>query len=274
MSSSAIEAVLRRDRAVVVVALALITILSWVYILVLARTMDMGGMDMTGWRMVSTGLEMGMAPALAPWSTWQFAWMFVMWAVMMIGMMTPSVAPMILIYARVGRQAALQGRTLAPTGWFAGGYLSAWVGFALLATTAQWVLERTTLLSPMMEVASNLLGGVVLIAIGVYQWTPLKDVCLRQCQSPLVFIQRHGGFRRQPMGSLSLGLRHGIFCVGCCWALMLLLFVGGIMNLLWIAALTIFILAEKVVPGGRTVARMAGTGFAAFGVWVLVKTFL
>ena len=269
MSSSTLETVLRRDRVVVGVALALITILSWVYILVLAKTMDMGGMDMTGWRMVSTGLEMGMAPALAPWNVWQFTLMFVMWAVMMIGMMTPSVAPMILIYARVGRQAALQGRTLAPTGWFAAGYLLAWVGFALVATIAQWALERAALLAPMMNVASNLLGGLVLIAIGVYQWTPFKDACLRECQAPLVFIQRHGGFRREPLGSLSLGLRHGIFCIGCCWALMTLLFVGGIMNVLWIAALTIFVLAEKVVPAGRSLARAAGIGFAAFGVWVL-----
>jgi len=273
MSSSAIESVLRRDRVVVVLSLAVITILSWIYILVLAGTMDMGGMDMTGWRMVSTGLEMGMAPALAPWSAWQFALMFVMWSVMMIGMMTPSAAPMILIYARVGRQAVLQGRTLASTGWFASGYLLAWVGFALLATIAQWGFERGALLSPVMNVESNLLGGVVLIIIGVYQWTRLKDACLRECQSPLAFIQRHGGFKPAPLGSLSLGFRHGIFCIGCCWALMTLLFVGGIMNVLWIAALSIFVLAEKVVPAGRSLARVAGSCFAAFGVWTLIKAF-
>lgn len=270
MTDLALESVLRRDRTIVAAALVVITVLSWLYILRLARTMEMGGMDMTGWRMVSTGLEMGMVSALAPWSVSQFVLMFLMWAVMMIGMMTPSVAPMILIYSRVGRQAARQGRTLAPTGWFVAGYMLAWVGFAVFATTAQCALESVALLTPSMTIASDLLGGIVLIAIGLYQWTPLKDLCLRECQAPLVFIQRHGGFRQAPLGSLSLGLRHGIFCVGCCWPLMTLLFIGGVMNVLWIAGLAIFVLAEKVVPAGRILSRIAGIGFAAIGIGLLI----
>jgi predicted metal-binding membrane protein len=177
---------------------------------------------------------------------------------------------MILIYARVGRQAAAQGKPFAPAGWFFAGYLLAWVGFALLATTAQWALERTALLDPMIASASQAFGGIVLIAAGVYQWTPLKDRCLAQCQSPLVFIQRQGGFRRDPPGSLVLGLRHGAYCVGCCWVLMVLLFVGGVMNLLWIAAISAFVLIEKIVPVGRLISRIAGLGFVAAGAWLIV----
>ncbi len=172
--------------------------------------------------------------------------MFMMWVVMMIGMMTPAAAPMVLLYARVGRQAAMQGKPFANSYWFFGGYLLAWVAFALVATLAQWAVQRASLLTPMMESASAIFGSALLIAAGLYQWSPLKDACLRQCQAPLQFIQRHGGFRRDAKGSLKLGIRHGAYCVGCCWALMALLFVGGVMNLLWIAVLTVFILLESV----------------------------
>jgi predicted metal-binding membrane protein len=112
-------------------------------------------------------------------------------------------------------------------------------------------------------------GGAILIAAGLYQWTPLKDVCLRQCQTPWLFIQRHGGFRREAMGCLRLGARHGAYCVGCCWALMALLFFGGVMNVLWIAGIAMLVLVEKVIPAGRAVARIAGAGFLAGGAWLL-----
>jgi predicted metal-binding membrane protein len=134
---------------------------------------------------------------------------------------------------------------------------------------AQWALERAALLTPMMEGASEIFGSAVLIAAGLYQWTPVKDACLRQCQAPWLFIQRHGGFRRDAAGSLGLGVRHGAYCVGCCWALMALLFVGGIMNVMWIAAIAILALVEKVSPVGRTIARIAGVGLFAGGAWLL-----
>ena|SRR5579864_2134762 len=267
--AEAILTVLRRDRVVVAVALAVLTMLAWAYVLWLAADMDMGGMDMTGFRMIPAGLGI-MAPATEPWSTVEFAYVFAMWAVMMIGMMTPSAAPMMLIYARVGRQAWTQGKPFAATGWFVAGYLLVWTNFAAAATVAQWALERAALLDPMMASTSQILGGIVLIAAGLYQWTPLKDTCLRQCQSPLVFIQRQGGFRRDPAGAMLLGLHHGAYCVGCCWVLMALLFVGGIMNVLWIAAISIFVLLEKVVPIGNWIARIAGLGFAAAGGWLLI----
>jgi predicted metal-binding membrane protein len=206
-----------------------------------------------------------MAPAIVPWSGGDFAAMLLMWAVMMVGMMIPSAAPMILIYARVGRRAESSGKPFAAAGWFASGYLLAWTGFALMATLLQWLLEQAMLISPGTASAGPLLGGLLLIGAGLYQWTPLKDNCLASCQSPLQFIQRHGGFRGDRAGALKLGLRHGLYCIGCCWALMLLLFVGGVMNLLWIAAIAAWVLAEKLLPPGRLVSRAAGAAMIAAG---------
>jgi predicted metal-binding membrane protein len=269
MTEAMLENILRRDRIIVAAALAALTALAWTYVLWLAADMDMGEMEMTGFRMIPAGIGL-MAPAPAPWRAIEFVYVFTMWAVMMVGMMTPSAAPMILIYARVGRQASAQGKPFAAAGWFAAGYLLTWAGFALAATAAQWALDRTALLDEKMASASQVFGGLVLIAAGVYQWTPLKDMCLAHCQSPLQFIQRQGGFRRDPSGSLLFGLRHGAYCVGCCWIVMALLFVGGVMNVLWIAAISAFVLIEKIVPVGRLISRIAGAGFVAAGTWLAV----
>jgi predicted metal-binding membrane protein len=268
MNDTMLEAVLRRDRLVVAGALAAVTALAWSYILWLSADMDMGGMDMTGFRMIPAGMGL-MAPANAAWKPIEFAFVFAMWAVMMVGMMAPSAAPMILMYARVGRQALAVGKPFAASGWFAGSYFLAWTGFALGATFLQWLLEREALLDPEMASASNVLGGVVLIAAGVYQWTPFKDVCLAQCQSPLQFLMRHGGFRNDASGCLLLGLQHGAYCIGCCWVLMALLFVGGVMNVLWIAALAVLVLFEKLTTFGRWIARCAGSVLVAVGAWML-----
>jgi predicted metal-binding membrane protein len=230
----------------------------------------MGGVDMSGFRMVPAGVRI-MAPAAAPWSAVEFAFVFAMWAVMMIGMMAPSAAPMILTYASAGRKGRLAGRPFAATGWFAAGYFLAWMGFSLAATLVQWALEREALLDPRMASASNTLGAVVLIAAGAYQWTPLKDVCLAQCQTPLGFLMRHGGFRADVRGCLRLGLRHGAYCVGCCWVLMALLFVVGVMNVLWIALLALLVLLEKLTPWGRWIARVAGVVCVVAGVWMLAS---
>lgn len=270
MSGGSLEAVLRRDRVIVIAALAIVTVLAWADLVWLANDMWMGGMDMTGFRMIPAGRGW-MMPASEPWKAFEFGYMFAMWAVMMIGMMTPSAAPMILIYARVGRRAAIAGQPFAASAWFAAGYLLAWTAFSLAAISVQWALQRAALLTPMMESASNIFGGIVLIAAGLYQWTPLKDACLSSCQAPLTFIMRHGGFRCEATGALTLGFRHGLYCVGCCWALMTLLFVGGVMNLFWIAALAVLVLFEKVVPFGRLVARLAGLALIAAGVWLLLQ---
>jgi predicted metal-binding membrane protein len=269
MTDSALETVLRRDRVIVGGAIALIAALAWAYVLWLASDMDMGGMDMTDFRMIPAGIGL-MMPASEPWRAVEFAYVFVMWAVMMVGMMAPSAAPMILMYARVARQGRAQGKPFAATGWFAAGYVIAWSGFSLAATFLQWGIERAALLDSKMVMSSSLLGAIVLIAAGVYQWTPLKDVCLAQCQSPFLFLMRHGGFRADVRGCLLLGLRHGGYCVGCCWILMALLFVGGVMNALWIALLALLVLLEKVAPFGRWIARAAGVGCVAAGALLLL----
>jgi predicted metal-binding membrane protein len=256
MTDSALETVLRRDRLVVLAALAALALLCWVYLATLAAARNMDGMS-------------GMSPAVAAWSSEEALAVLLMWSVMMVGMMTPSVAPMILIYARVGRQAVSRGTPFAPAAWFALGYLLAWTTFALMATALQWALERALLVSPMVASATPLFGAVLLIAAGIYQWTPLKSACLTFCQSPLQFIQRHGGFRGERGASVSLGLRHGLYCIGCCWALMLLLFVGGVMNLLWIAAIGALVLAEKLIPG-RLFQRATGLGLIAAGLLLLL----
>src|ERR1700688_2256319 len=182
MSEAALEAVLRRDRVIVIAALAVMTTLAWADLVWLANDMSMGGMDMSGFRMIPAGRGL-MMPASEPWQPIEFGYVFAMWVIMMIGMMTPSVAPMILIYARVGRQAAVAGQPFSASAWFAAGYLLSWTAFSLAATSAQWALERAALLTPMMESASNILGAIFLIVAGLYQWTPLKNACLAYCQA-------------------------------------------------------------------------------------------
>lgn len=267
-------AVLRRDRWVVAAALLAIILLAWAYIGWLAvgmsSTRDLPGMDMSGVNAGQDGMGAMVAPSPRPWSVADFNFSLAMWVAMMVGMMTPSAAPMVLIYARVARQAAGRAQPFGATLWFVAGYLVVWCGFALAAALSQWGLQGAKLVTPAMASASQGFGGIVLIVVGAYQWTPLKGACLSQCQAPLVFIQRQGGFRRDPYGSFRLGARHGTFCVGCCWALMTLLFVGGVMNILWIAAITIFVLLEKLLPLGALVSRIAGAGCIAAGAWLLV----
>ncbi|WP_198294165.1 DUF2182 domain-containing protein [Ensifer sp. BR816] len=265
--------------------------IAWIYIVWLAAGMDMDGMSMPGaggdaampmepGMHMDMDMDMGSAPKAGPldailgisphpWSAVDAAFTMTMWVVMMVGMMLPSASPMILLYARVGRQSLRDGKPFASAGYFTGGYLMAWAGFALVATLGQWLIEGA-LLTPALASASRVFSGIVLIVAGLYQWTPLKDACLAQCQAPIVFLQRHGGFRRDPRGAIGLGFRHGLYCVGCCWALMALLFVGGIMNVLWIAAIALFVLVEKVLPAGRILSRIAGSVLVVFGIWQLV----
>jgi len=257
-------AVLRRDRLVVILAFTLLTALAWGYLLWLSADMAMGGMDMSDFRMIPSGMGL-MVPARAPWQATEFTFVFVMWAVMMVGLMTPSATPMVLMYARVGRHTAAQGTPFAATVWFVAGYFLVWLAFALLATLVQWALERTALLDAWMASTSNVLGGLLFLAAGTYQWTQLKKICLTQCQMPFAFVMGHGGFRSDSPGALMLGLRHGAYCVGCCWALMALLLAGGVMNVLWIVLLALLILLEKVISFGRLIAHLAGLVLIAAG---------
>ncbi len=257
MSTAGVERALQRDRVLVVTALAIVMALAWVYLLRLAGRMDMSGGGMTMSEMTT--------PSVAPWGAGEFLLIWVMWTVMMAGMMLPSVTPMVLIYSRVARQALDGGMPFASATWFLGGYLVAWVTFSAAATAAQWGLEQAALMSPMTMATGQRVGGAILILAGIYQWTRLKENCLAQCQAPLVFIQRHGGFRRGALGALSLGWRHGLYCVGCCWALMGLLFVAGVMNVIWIALIAVFVLLEKVLPWPRGTSRVTGAALVVVG---------
>jgi predicted metal-binding membrane protein len=285
MSDTALEAVLRRDRAIVLAALVAIAAIAWAYVLWLARDMSistllvpvgqgraMPGMDMKGIDM-SAMPSMDMAPIFTAWGPIDFALMFTMWSVMMVGMMTPSVAPMVLLYAGVGRKARASGGVFASSAWFFLGYLLVWIGFSIAATGTQWILTSVALLSPMMTTTSTALSGVVLLVAGLYQWTSWKDVCLRQCQAPIAFLSKNGGFRSDPYGAAGVGVKHGLYCLGCCWALMGLLFVGGIMNLFWIAGIAILVLSEKVMPLGRVIPRIAGAIMGLAGIWLITEAF-
>jgi predicted metal-binding membrane protein len=254
-----------RPRLIVAGALVLLTLIAWAYVLWVRAGMmapDMPSMTLAQMAAMAS-------PGFAPWSAGHFLFIFAMWAVMMVGMMLPTVAPMLLLYARLAAMNNSAGRMFASTAWFAGGYILAWTGFSLLATLAQYQLERLALLTLMMQSASRTFAGVLLIAAGVYQWTPLKRGCLTQCRAPLSFVQRHGGFRTGKLQAMRLGILHGAACVGCCWALMALLFAGGVMNIFWIAGLMIFVLAEKILPGGWVLSRIAGVAAAAAGLWYL-----
>jgi predicted metal-binding membrane protein len=250
--TGAIEALMRRDRFMGAAGLAGIAGLAWVYLFYLAAGMD--------------SMRMMAMPALRPWSAADFVFMFLMWAVMMVAMMTPSAAPMILLHAAIARKSRAGNPPAAATGAFAAGYLAVWTGFSTLATALQWGLEQAAVLSPTMVGASPWLGGALLIAAGAYQMTPLKQVCLRHCRSPVQFLAGH--WRPGAAGAFRMGLHHGAYCVGCCWALMTLLFVGGVMNLLWIAALAVFVLVEKIAPRGALVGRVTGGVMVAGGLWM------
>lgn len=246
-------------------ALAGLTALAWFYLLRLGDEAAMASMASHDMAMSNMDGSRGQL-----WSAAELGLLFVMWAVMMVGMMTPAVAPMVLLYARVGRKAAAGGQPFVGAGWFLSGYLIAWILFAAVATLAHAGLAAASLLTPAMTPANPVIGAALLVVAGLYQWTPLKETCVVQCRAPLQFIQRHGGFRGDLASAVSLGLRHGLYCVGCCWALMLLLFLGGAMSLLWIAALAAVALAEKLM-GGKVFSRIAGTAMILAGIALIIR---
>jgi predicted metal-binding membrane protein len=261
------ERLLRRDRAIVGIALLILILLAWLYVGRLATSMEMSGIDMTGTRMASTGSRIVMTSALQPWSSAEFAFMFLMWAAMMVAMMLPSATPMVLRYAWIGRATAFDTNPIGPTGWFAAGYLLVWLVFSFPATGAQWALERAGLLTPMIS-TSNVVGGMLLIVAGLYQWSPLKDICLAHCQDTPLFLHSHGGIRHDVLGALKLGVWHGAVCVGCCWVLMTLNFVYDGMNIFWMAAIAMLVLVEKTVRG-HLVSRAFGVALIVGG-WLLM----
>ncbi|MCZ6769509.1 MAG: DUF2182 domain-containing protein [Acidobacteria bacterium] len=258
-SHTSIEWVLKRDRLIVITGLAAVSLLAWAYMFYLAG--KMGNMKV--------GMDMALAQ-IVPWEMIDLLLTFVMWTVMMVAMMVPSASPMVLLLSTVNRKRFPERSPLAPTAIFVLGYLVVWTLFSLMATLAQWGLHSAALLSPTMVSTSPILGAAVLIAAGLFQWTPLKSACLRHCRSPLEFLTRN--WREGIGGALLMGLRHGGVCTGCCWALMALLFVAGVMNLLWVGLIAIFVLAEKIFPGGDLMGRAAGGVLVLAGLILLAGT--
>jgi predicted metal-binding membrane protein len=210
--------------------------------------------------------DMGMMTPAA-WTPGYAVLMFFMWWAMMVAMMLPSAAPMILLFATVNRKQRARAAPFVPTGIFAGAYLVTWGGFSLVAVGLQWTLQQLTGLSPAMASTSSVLGGLLLLAAGLYQLTPIKQACLRHCRHPTTFLASH--WRRGIAGAVRMGLEHGAYCVGCCWFLMGLLFVGGVMNLKWIAGLALLVLLEKTIPAGHWLGYATGVTLAGWGLIVL-----
>jgi predicted metal-binding membrane protein len=244
------EESLRRDRIVTAAGLAVVVALAWVYVVDAAAPSAHAGMSMT--------MTMAM-PGLA--------WLVGMWFVMMVAMMLPSAAPTILLFSTVSGRRRQQGAPAVPATVFTAGYVLVWGLYATLAAGVQWELHRRLLLSPAMASVSPVLSGGLLVAAGLYQWLPIKRACLSHCRSPLGFLTLE--WREGVWGALWMGMRHGTFCVGCCWLLMALLFVAGVMNLAWVVGIAALVLVEKLVRGGLWVGRLAGVAMMVWGVWVI-----
>ena len=267
-----LEAVIRRDRLVVITALIAVVALSWAYLLTGAGTgmsaFEMTHMSQPGIAGDMTGMTM-MTPTV--WTPGYAVMMFFMWWVMMVAMMLPSAAPMILLFTMVNRKQRKSGHPHVATSLFVVGYLAAWFGFSLVAVILQWAFERTGILSPMLVGTNLIFGGILLLGAGTYQLTPIKHACLRRCRSPLAFLGTH--WRRDARGALRMGLVHGAFCIGCCWFLMGLLFFGGVMSLYWITGIALFVLFEKTAPAGHWFGYATGVALLFWGAWMLTLAF-
>lgn len=252
----------QRERWILGAALLAIAAAAWAYMIHEARRMNFAGvchclgMPMGG----STGTD---------WSTGALLPLFLMWAGMMVAMMLPSATPMILTFAAVSRNRRRRERPYVPVVVFVAGYVAIWSAFSVLAAIVQWILHREALLSPAMASTSAWLGGLLLLAAGIFQFTPLKQTCLAHCRTPLEFIMTR--WREGARGAFRMGVEHGIFCTGCCWALMSLLFLAGVMNILWIAALSLLVGLEKLLPRGKWLSAATGLLLTLWGALVLAR---
>lgn len=253
-----LEKILKKDKIIIISGIVVITIFSWAYLFYLAY--EMQSMNMTD--------ELAI-PQISKWNPIEFFLMFIMWFVMMIGMMIPSASPMILVFATVNRKRKEKDQPYVPTFIFMLGYLSIWGLFSLFATVAQYYFVKYDFLGHSMKSSNHFFGGIILFAAGIFQWTPLKNVCLNHCRSPLEFIMNK--WREGYKGAYLMGLNHGTFCLGCCWVLMLILFVTGVMNLLWVAIIAIFVLLEKVSKHGFLIGRILGLLLILYGLILFFK---
>lgn len=259
-ATSTLERMIRRDRLIVLLGLFAVLALSWSYLVTTGA----------GMRAMLGEAEMHAAMGMSEMQSWprELVALFVMWTVMMVGMMLPSAAPLILLILGVYRRRD-DRHTRRNSMLFVGGYLLAWTIFSLAAAAGQIGLHRAALLSANMAAQSRVLTAAILIVVGVYQWLPMKSSCLAHCRSPLNFLSHH--WREGLTGAVRMGFLHGMFCVGCCWALMALLFVAGVMNLLWVAAIAVFVLVEKLSRQGLLLGRVAGVLLILWGTYVFAR---
>lgn len=246
---------LRNDRAIVLGGLIGGSLLAWGYTVKLAR-------DLPHLPAAHIG-----AVRTLPWDPSDLGLLFLMWTVMMTAMMVPTAAPMVLAFAKIKRQQDPALGLLSPVGAFVLGYVAVWTLFSALATILEWQLHVAALVTADGAAANPFFGGLLLLAAGLFQWTPLKQACLAHCRSPLAFFM--GNWRDGWRGALAMGLEHGTFCVGCCWALMALMFFAGVMNLLWLAALAAFVLLEKITRWPRLVGNAAGFVLTVWGLYLI-----
>lgn len=256
-----LEAVLKQDRRISLAGLALILIIAWAYLLAGV------GMGMSAWQMTRIPAAMDMGPVV--WDSGYAVLMFFMWWIMMIAMMLPGAASVVLLAAALNRRSDPHQPPFGNTASFTLGYLLAWAGFSALAVAGQWFLQERDQISGMLAVNNTALAGALLIAAALWQLTPLKQACLRQCRQPAQWLIA----RRRPghLGALRMGLEHGSYCLGCCGLLMLLLFVGGVMNLIWIVGLSVYVLAEKLLPWGRGLSYFTAGLLLAGGGWLCLS---
>jgi len=257
------ESILRQDRVIVGLALILVSGLSWVYIL-FGAGMGMDAFEMTRLSRMSMGM---MNPPV--WTSAYVVLMFFMWWIMMIAMMLPSATPVILLAAALNRRSAASPPPFGSTSLFAAGYLLAWGGFSVIAVTTQWWMQQYGWLNSMLVSQNQVVNGLLLLAAGLWQFSPWKYACLAHCKSPVEFLTKQR-LETHP-GALWMGLKHGGYCLGCCWFLMALLFVGGVMNLYWIIGLTLYIWIEKMLPGDRFISRLTGVLLTLWGLWFFLS---
>ena len=262
------DRILRHDRRIVAAALFLAVVVAAGFILAGGGT-GMSAIGMTGHTGPAGALIAGTPDMISPmhWTPRYALVIFVMWWLMMVAMMVPSAAPTILLYGALNRSRSVVAPLL-----FAFGYLTIWAAFSVIATASQGMLAALGLISPMfMSLATPWLGAAILVGAGLYQLTPLKAACLNHCRGPVEALTRHR--RTGRAAAFRMGLLHGGFCLGCCWALMALLFVGGVMNIWWIIGITLYVAVEKLVPGGNRLARPMGAALVLAGLALLLQNF-
>jgi len=260
MLEKTIQAVAQRDRLLVGLALAGIAAAAWLYLAHEAERFAATGVCQCAAMMIG-GAD------LAPWSPQALLPLFLMWTEMMVAMMLPAVTPLVLLFSKVARSRAERGQPYVSTAFFVAGYFAVWTLFSLVAAVAQWILHGAALLSPQMTTNTGIAGGVMFMAAGVFQFSPLKKACLTHCRSPLAFLMTD--WRDGRTGAFLMGWKHGLFCTVCCWLLMLLLFAVGVMNLLWIGLLAIFALTERIAPKNWHLSQVSGVALLCFGTWLV-----